>query len=85
MEPYCLAFLIYKSFSFSYSLSFSQSAGFFATKDHIELKERSFSVFFLSAEALAKADVILRGYTDFKTALTQTSLGELSMMPWAMA
>jgi hypothetical protein len=42
-------------------------------------------MFFLSAEALAKADVILRGYTNFKTALTQTSRGELSMMPWAMA
>jgi hypothetical protein len=38
-----------------------RSAGFFATKDHIERKERLFSGFFLSAEALAKADVILRG------------------------
>jgi hypothetical protein len=43
-------------------------AGFFATKDHIEHKERLFSVFFLSAEALAKADVILRGYNNLKTA-----------------
>jgi hypothetical protein len=34
----------------------------------MELKERLFSVFFLSAEALAKADAILRGYPDFKTA-----------------
>jgi hypothetical protein len=38
-----------------------RSAGFLAMKDHIELKERLFSVFFLSAEALAKEDVILRG------------------------
>jgi hypothetical protein len=36
-----------------------RSVGFFATKDHMELKERLFPVFF----------VILRGYTDFKTAL----------------
>jgi hypothetical protein len=36
-----------------------QSAGFFATKDHIDLKERLFSVFF----------VILCGYINFKTAL----------------
>jgi hypothetical protein len=42
-----------------------RSAGFFATKDHINLKERLFPVFFLSAEALSKADVILRGYTGF--------------------
>jgi len=33
--------------------------GFFATKDHIELKEKLFSVFF----------VILRGYTNFETVL----------------
>jgi len=31
----------------------------------MERKERLFSVFFLSAEALAKADAILRGYTVF--------------------
>jgi hypothetical protein len=43
--------------------------GFLATKDHLELKEKLFSVFFLSAVALAKADVILRGYTNFKTVL----------------
>jgi hypothetical protein len=34
----------------------------FAIQDHIELKERLFSVFF----------VILRGYTNFKTALAGT-------------
>jgi hypothetical protein len=37
----------------------------------MELKERLFSVFFLSAEALAKADVILRGYTNLKNALKE--------------
>jgi hypothetical protein len=38
-----------------------RSAGFFATKDHIAHKQGLFSVFFLSAEAVAKADAILRG------------------------
>ena len=36
----------------------------FLPQDHIERKEGLFSGFFLSAEALAKADVILRGYTN---------------------
>jgi hypothetical protein len=40
---------------------------FFATKEHREPKERLFPVFFSSAEALAKADVILRGCANFKT------------------
>jgi hypothetical protein len=46
-----------------------RSAGFFATKEHRELKESLFSVFF----------VILRGYTNFKTAASRL----LTLMPIA--
>ncbi len=50
---------VFKLESHTANMLGKRSAGFFATKDHIELKERLFSVFF----------VILRGYTNFKTAL----------------